>query len=184
MRIYGKQWLKFSVAEDLKRKSLKGFWYGTEPPDHLEQFKGFHVPTGTQLIYTRDIGMHTAGWLKNPDYERCLHLSLSFWYVPGDVLMPSGSHVEMYPVPRDVKLSKEWVDLFFGESKRYLWAESPKSDYGRKMEIWHYRVFCDEAWQPIVPRKEVYSREFTEAGWQSFSEIKELQDSIVPSDTQ
>jgi hypothetical protein len=32
-------------------------------------------------------------------------------------------------------------------------------------------VFCDERWQPILPRGEVYSREFTEKGWKSFSEM-------------
>ena len=30
---------------------------------------------------------------------------------------------------------------------------------------------CDEAWKPIMPRGEVYSTQFTERGWKSFSEI-------------
>lgn len=29
--------------------------------------------TGSRLIYTRDVGHHTSGWFKNPDYEQCLH---------------------------------------------------------------------------------------------------------------
>jgi hypothetical protein len=32
-------------------------------------------------------------------------------------------------------------------------------------------LFCDAQWQPILPRKEVYTREFTEAGWRSASQV-------------
>lgn len=36
------------------------------------------------------------------------------------------------------------------------------------------QVFCDPAWQPLKPRGEVYTREFTEVGWKSFSELHQL----------
>jgi hypothetical protein len=35
----------------------------------------------------------------------------------------------------------------------------------------HWRVFCDIIWQAIMPRGEVYSRELTERGWQSWSDL-------------
>jgi hypothetical protein len=59
---------------------------------------------------------------------------------------------------------------FFGEHVRLLWAESPKSLEGRRVGVWHWRLFCNERWEPIHPRGEVYSTELTEIGWQSWSE--------------
>lgn len=60
----------------------------------LRRCSGFHESSGTKLIFTRDAGMHSSGWWKNPDYERCWHLSLSFVSpLTGDVL------------PKDVKTS-------------------------------------------------------------------------------
>ena len=41
----------------------------------------------------------------------------------------------------------------------------------KRAEVYHYRLFCDEGWQPIMPRGEVYSTQFTELGWKSFSEL-------------
>lgn len=40
--------------------------------------------------------------------------------------------------------------------------------------VYHYRLFCDEAWKPIMPRGEVYSTQFTERGWKSFSDLHKL----------
>src|SRR5262249_14385874 len=47
------------------------------------------------------------------------------------------------------------------------------TEHGRKLDVWHYRLFCDPGWQPIKPRGEVYSRELTEAGWKSYSDLSE-----------
>lgn len=63
------------------------------------------------------------------------------------------------------------LHAFFGDAVRYAWFESPKTPEGRRSEVRHWRVFCDQAWQPILPRGEVYSRELTERGWKSASEL-------------
>jgi hypothetical protein len=118
--------------------------------------------TETRILYTRDVGHHTSGWIKNPDYERCLHLSLS--PSPPLVLLPRG-------VQLDRKAARLWVKAFFGQHVRYVWAESPKSPMGRERGVWHWRLFCDAAWQPILPRGEVYSTEFTELGWRTASQV-------------
>lgn len=118
-----------------------------------------HRPTGSLLIFTRDSGMHTSGWFKNPDYERCYHLSVSF-----------RDPETMYPRPFDRQLADRWVKAFYGDDRRYVWSESPKSEPGRINEVWHYRMFCNPMWRPMKPRGEVYSRELTEVGWQSWSE--------------
>lgn len=118
----------------------------------------FHAATGTLIIFTRDEGMHSSGWFKNPDYDKCLHLSLSF-----------ADPVTHQRRPFDEKLADAWVDAFFPNDKKLVWMESAKMPTARAI-VTHYRVFCDENWQPILPRGEVYSTEFTEKGWKSWSE--------------
>lgn len=115
-----------------------------------------------RLLASRDVGHHSSGWFKNPDYERCEHLSLSFW----DAMKDDA------PVPFDRTLAKEVLDVFFGSATRLIWEESPKTPGGIRTDAHHFRVFCDVNWQPILPRGEVYSRELTEAGWLSWSDRK------------
>lgn len=123
-----------------------------------------HYPTGTQAVLSRDTGHHTSGWWKNPDYERCLHLSLSF------VDPETGSSRE-----KDKKLTAQWIDAIFGANNRLLWCEPPFSHQGKKRDVWHYRLFfADKGFSvPILPRGEVYTKEFTDAGWLSFSDVQE-----------
>lgn len=120
-----------------------------------------HSPEQTcAVLFTRDVGHHMGGWWKNPDYERCWHLSLSHRALPADVMMAA-----------DPKLNEAIARAFFGEDAVKCWIEPAASDHGRLREVWHYRLFCDAGWQPIMPRGEVYSRENTPADWKSFSEI-------------
>jgi hypothetical protein len=164
VRIYGSDWLKTSVAAKMRGRAARGIFAGeltARSSAYMDDCRGVHLPTGTILIFTRDSGHHTSGWFKNPDYERCLHLSLSF----RDPL--NIDTVRDF----DPELAKEWCRLFFGEARRYAWAESPKSDMGKAHGVWHYRVFCNATWEPILPRGEVYSTEFTAKGWRSWSEL-------------
>jgi hypothetical protein len=164
MRIYNANWLKWSVAEKLLKSSMLGEFNGMMTSGaayYLESCKAFHAASGTLLIYTRDTGHHTSGWFKNPEFERCLHLSMSF-REPFDMRKPR---------QHDWTLAAEWCELFFGESKRMAWQEGPKSDVGINLEVEHWRVFCNENWQPIHPKGEVYSLEFTKKGWKSWSEL-------------
>lgn len=112
------------------------------------------------VIFTRDIGHHSSGWWKNPDYERCFHLSLS-------VKTP----FTLQPLPAEKEAFEELAAAFFGAYTRKCWIEGPYSPEGKASDVWHYRLFCNQSWAPILPRGEVYSREFTEAGWRSFSDI-------------
>lgn len=129
---------------------------------YLDRCRRVHRPSGTLLIFTRDTGHHTSGWFRNPDYERCLHLSLSFFE-------PGASPLDRRP--HDAQLARAWAALFFGDALRLAWGEPPVSPRARELEVWHYRLFCDQHWQPIHPRGEVYSSEFTERGWTSASEL-------------
>lgn len=118
--------------------------------------------TGTLIIFTRDIGYHSSGWFKNPDYERCYHLSLSFHDLETNTYRPF-----------DIPLAKSWCYAFYGDWIRYIWEESQTDEAKANptlAETKHYRVFCDPAWQPIIPRGEVYNKDFTENGWLSWSD--------------
>lgn len=130
--------------------------------------------TGTRMIFTRDTGHHSSGWLKNPDYENCWHLSTS---------PLSRAIITLRPIlaELDKKILAGWVKAFFGEGVRYVWAESPKSAEGKQRGVWHWRLFADAHWKPIKPRKEVYSKDFTEKGWRSASQVLEEEGRVVES---
>jgi hypothetical protein len=52
-------------------------------------------------------------------------------------------------------------------------ASPPYTKEGKAVDVWHYRFFIDKATMlPLFPRGEVYSRELTEVGWKSFSEVQ------------
>lgn len=123
--------------------------------------------TRTRIIFTRDTGHHSSGWMKNPDYERCFHLSLSEY--PADVI--TRGHLLEFHEPRTQAL---WLRAFFGEHARLTWCETAKSPEGIKRGVLHWRLFADAHWKPILPRGEVYSTEFTEKGWKSASELGNL----------
>lgn len=148
----------------LKRQAAVGLYSGLiETPGqqaYFDRCTAYHPPTGTALIFTRDSGHHSSGWFRNPDFERCYHLSLSFRDPE------TGAYA-----PFNHRLAWRWVKLFFGQYRKLLWCEPPYTAEGKQIECWHYRLFCDPGWQPMKPRGEVYSREFTEKGWRSFAEI-------------
>ena len=174
-----------SVIRAIRFRALIDVCDGLNTPRrryYIQECTHFHGATGTQIIYTRDVGHHASGWFKNPEYERCLHLSLSF-------CEPQGWSPERLSNPRlladlgiivpqaryNRTMGATWAELLFGvNAARMAWIESPVTQLGKTLEVMHYRVFCDPAWQPIHPRKEVYSREFTEAGWKSWSDMHGL----------
>lgn len=154
------------VAEVMRRRARRGTFDGRmtrEARDYFDNCREYHGPSGTMLIFSRDTGHHTSGWFKNPDYERCLHLSLSF-----------RDQSTQLPAPYNHRLAGRWARAFFADAIRLAWGEPPVTPEGKSLEVWHWRVFCDEHWQPIHPRGEVYSTDFTEKGWQSASELREM----------
>lgn len=141
----------------------------------MELSKYIHQNSGTNLIFTRDSNHHLSGWLRNPDYERCWHLSLS--PIPTRLITPG------YTLELNKEIIRMWCEAFFGEHLPLIWMEGPKSEIGKKFRVYHWRLFADEHWNPILPRKEVYSSEFTEIGWKSASEIFELTGQPKPEST-
>lgn len=118
---------------------------------------------GVKILFTRDEGHHACGWWKNPDFDRCVHLSLSFFD-------PHTGEV----APQDHKQAASICRAFFGSDRARLWVEPPYSEHGLRYDVWHYRLMCDAGWQPITPRGEVYTREHTPKGWLSWSEAQAM----------
>ena len=116
------------------------------------------------ILFTRDVGHNSSGWWKNPDYERCWHLSLSY-----------GDARTNRPIEHQVDRSEAVARAFFGDDIKLCWLEPPYSPDGKLRQVWHYRLFADEGWQPFKPRGEVYSTDWTPAGWRSFSDVHAAQ---------
>lgn len=182
-----------SIVQFVRRKATTGVHNGLQTASvkhYIDECTQFHPFTGTIVIYTRDVGHHTSGWMKNPDYERCLHLSLSFrepqpsWSV-GRIAKPrtlAQLGAVIARAPYNHRLAALWVEKVLYPHSRLAWVESAKSPEGIELGVTHYRVFCDESWMPIMPRGEVYDTTFTELGWRSYSDLNEPRPSHVNAD--
>ena len=99
-------------------------WDGIRPPD--DRCRTIDMATGVILFFSRDSGMHTSGWFKNPDYERCWHLSISGFD----------------PVTRERRLvsrseAARWARLVLGDDVRWAWCEPAASAEGRVLGVIH-----------------------------------------------
>jgi len=165
MRWFDERWTPDNIAGWMKSRAALGGYDGimTERAKrYVNDCTAGHRPSGSVLIFTRDVGMHESGWWKNPDYERCHHLSLSF-------RDPQTGK----PRSRDQAWSRTWIDSFFGPLKTLIWTEPPYYPEGKANDVYHYRVFFSEGWQaPLLPRGEVYSKDWTPAHWLSWSDAR------------
>lgn len=154
------------IASDMRRVAQYGYYDGMAHRDrrmarYIDRCRRVEPAFGCTLLYTRDAGMHAMGWWKNPDYNQCLHLSLSFF-----------DRETMQSAPHDHAKAKRWCEIFFDGMTRLIWAEPPFSPDGKRFDVWHYRVFTAPDFKtPLLPRSEVYSRDFTAAGWKSWSDL-------------
>ena len=160
------------IVAYMKKQAFTGSYDGLTYSPYLRSCQSTDRGTGAVLVFTRDAGMHSGGWWKNPDYERCFHLSISFRHI-----------LTWEHKPKDARLTLKYLKAFFSADYRKTWSEGPKGEGGKKADCWHYRLFCDENWQVIEPRGEVYSKELTEAGWKSFSEVQEEKRKLQQCDT-
>jgi hypothetical protein len=181
-----------SAISFLRRRALLGVHDGRDHPltrHYISECSHFHGRSGALVLFTRDAGHHSSGWMKNPDYERCWHLSLSFrepqdWaldrLVKVRTMVMLGAGFELAPF--SLAKAKPWVEAMLYPHAALSWMEAPFSAQGKECDVRHWRVFCDPFWQPIKPRGEVYSTDFTEMGWRSWSEINQPMPSHVNAD--
>lgn len=150
----------------IRRAALSSMFYDGHPtPSNrlvVERCTWPFADVGLAVIFTRDQGMHTSGWWKNPDFERCWHLSVSM-FVP---------YAPAIPRPFSFAETEPWVTGLFGrDNAKLTWWEGPWSPEGKVRGVHHVRLFCDEGWQPIKPRGEVYRRAMP-SDWRSWSEVQ------------
>lgn len=156
MKVISDEYLRKFDLLVVKNQAEKGVWGGKDLTDYFQECRFFIPRFNCTLIFTRETGYHSSGWWKNPDFERCYHLSISF------------------KEGRNESILKKILISVFGNNLKNLLVEAPYSSEGKKNEVWHYRMFCDVLWQPIVPRGEVYSTLNTETNWKSFSEVHKI----------
>lgn len=151
MRILDKYTLLFDACKRFKYAASLEIWNGQDSIS--ENCIWYLESCGGTVIFTKEVGYHSSGWWKNPEYERCWHLSISF----------RGGN--------EKKALREIIDNLFKPYQNLIWVEPPYSKEGKSLDVWHYRLFCDINWHPIKPKGEVYSTQFTERNWKSFSEL-------------
>ncbi len=181
------------ILQVIKARAMAGVCDGVQNARnmaYMDLCAHFHGHSGTLILFSRDHGHHSGGWMKNPDFERCWHLSLSFrtpfpQWSPERLSSPHtlaqlGAVIGLAPF--DWRLARQWVDAILGADAKLAWTESPKSPQGIELGVMHWRVFADAGWRAIKPRGEVYSKEFTDAGWQSWSDLNIERPSNVNAD--
>jgi hypothetical protein len=183
------------VIAAIRRTASYGVTHGRDDtPEERAYYRRcthFHAHSGSLIMFTRDAGHHSSGWMKNPDYERCLHVSLSFripmpnWPVDRLVGVEFAKnffgYVELWQF--NSTLADQWVQAILGhDAAKLSWHEGPFSQQGKEAGVQHWRVFCDRSWSPIHPRGEVYNKEFAEKGWKSYSDLNVQRPSHVNAD--
>lgn len=165
MRWFGDHWTEENIAGWLKQQASCGEYDGVmteRAKRYTDSCTAAHKSSGSILLFTKDIGMHDSGWWKNPDCNQCWHLSLSF-------RDPQTGH----PRGKDQEWTDKWIEAVFGPLKRLIWAEPPYYPEGKRNDVWHYRVFFAPGWTaPILPRGEVYSKDWTPSHWLSYSDLQ------------
>ena len=119
-----------SIANRMRYRARSGEHCGDGSERERLYVKKCSVREGsTTLVFTRDFGCHTFGWLANPEHDRCWHLSIAC---------------------NDPAERNAWLRAFFGEHVESLWGHSSVTLYGQSREVWHWWLFCDERWQPLL----------------------------------
>src|SRR5262245_33705084 len=135
-----------AVVQRIRANAHSVVWDGTadtRDQPYFQRCRFVDMATGTQGLFTRDVGAHESGWWRNPDYERCLHLSLSFFD-------PIAREMRRQ---RDQRLERLWCRLLFGHKWCHLlWCEPPYSAHGRDLIVVHWRLFCTPQWTPLLPQ--------------------------------
>ncbi len=159
---FNQHWTENHVVKAMYHLANSGTWDGGEQTEYFYSCAHYWEKYEATMFFTRDTGHHTSGWWKNPDYERCYHLSISFVDKFGN------------SKPHNSKKAAKLIKLIYGNNQKLLWCEPPYSEYGVEKEVWHYRLFADEAWKPMKPTGEVYSKYKTPAHWKSYSDVQNL----------
>lgn len=93
--------------------------------------------SGMLMALTRDD--ITMLQLKDTEYVRCYHAAISF----------CENKIGNF-VPFKHKQAWHFFKSLFPNDYEKVWIEPPVSKDGHRLDIFHYRIFCDPQWQPII----------------------------------
>jgi hypothetical protein len=149
------------LVKDHRHAANLDTWDGSGETPYFVSCRRMNPFRGIATLMTRDVGYHTSGWWKNPDFERCYHLTVSYF-----------DPQTQRPMPQNHQVTAKIAKAMFFPHVKWVLVEPPYYETGQRRDVWHYRLFCDERWQPLKPSGEVYSTANTKAGWKSFSEVQ------------
>src|ERR1035437_6850575 len=73
-----KEILLFIACKQIKNTASLGIWNGKDNSMYFESCRWLLERYPATIVFTKESGYHSGGWLKNSEYERCWHLSISF----------------------------------------------------------------------------------------------------------
>lgn len=117
MKVISDEYLRKFDLLVVKNQSEKGIWNGKDITDYFQECRFFIPRFNCTLIFTKETGYHSSGWWKNPDFERCYHLSISF------------------KEGRNESILKKILISVFGNNLKNLLVEAPYSSEGKKNEV-------------------------------------------------
>ncbi len=152
-----------AIARRLKRRAASGISDGDPTPSgraYLANCSEDHPATGTSITFTRCVGFNEYLGVDDPNFERYLHLSLSFWSADDeDGPMPTSR--------RDEVLCNLCATAFFGDDDPHTWIDLSQTSDGRALDVWHWYLFCDADWQPIILDPATDTSHLTSIGWRN-----------------
>lgn len=154
------QWVD-RLVKDHVQTAKTGEWHGEIESEYFDACRRFNGGFGVASILTRDVGYQKAGMWQNPDFDRCLHLTLAF-FQPGTV----------NPTAQHHSVATAIIKKMFFPHVKWVWIEPPYSERDRSHDVWHYRLFCDERWQAMRPPSDDAAKELTAKGWKSFADVQ------------
>lgn len=135
--------------------------------------RGFYDRLGTLILYSREVWAPAVIKRKKVPAAYWRHLSFSFH--ESDLKAGPERYGRMRKVlRRDLEATAGWLSWFFGSQCRYLLCDPPMTKHGKEFDVWHYRLLCDELWNPPRSRVEIPVEQFKAAGWITFEEMKTL----------
>lgn len=130
--------------------------------EYYQSCRGYHAPTGSVVVLTREEGYHSGGHWDSPEHERCVHLGLSF----RDPLAPHR------PIARDKALTRQWLDAIFAGEQPFLFVEAPWTSGAKVTDTWHYRLFMAPDFDVPIIEKMPARPDWAPPHWKRFNELE------------
>lgn len=126
---------EIETAKDLRERAARGVFDGdlsnAASMEYMVNCRYYCQHTNALIIFTRDACDGSKAW----------HLSISFCDITDD---------DITPMPFNGDVANAWATLIFGEFVDDLWIEGPKTNHGKQLQVWHYRLFVNDGWHSVA----------------------------------